>query len=463
MAGLYDPKTQALLAFGSNLLANSGPSTMPVSLGQAMGRSLAPAMEQFNSARQANMLEQVRAAQLAEMKRKAEKDAADQQIRGLLFKEMGIDPSQPSTINGVLSGGPRGVLGTPDRLERLGTYMAISGDAGAATLVNAAERMRQRDEERRVGESFKSAPGVLGAGVTSTSAQGQALLSNLTGDQDFDAAVLQAQNEALNSAPGVTPQAMQAPRPGLFAPLQSSPYVGPYAEQLQQQLDQTSGLKPQQWLSQYDRLQQQHMTATNQAAARQENASLRRDLADQQDQTRRFLAGLSAQGRQDRQADLDAQRGFTRERSLANDYGKLAEDFRMVLPAFQTSAQYLAGKKYNSSGDRALAFAFARTLDPRDRVGVRDIADIQKLGNLPERFQEALQSLAQGKQLPDRVRLEMFDVMRRNFENMNAQQQQIEDEYERRAKSYMIRPENVVERYSIRGKKNGGWSAKEKK
>jgi hypothetical protein len=458
-----DPKNQAILAFGAGLLANSGPSRTPVTLGQAAGRALGPAMDQYNATRQANMLEEIKRAQLADMQRKAAQEQENQRIRGILLQGMGFGTTNPAqaaqSVPGALADTPRGALyGGPDRLETLGTYLAVTGDPGAATLINVADRMRTRDEDRRVGETFKSAPGVLGAGVTSTSAQGQALLSNLTGDQEFDAAVLQAQNEALNSAPGVTPQPMQAPRPGLFAPLQSSPYVGPYATQLQQQLDRTTGLKPQQWLSQYDRLQQQHMTATNQAAARQENASLRRDLADQQDQTRRFLAGLSAQGRQDRQADLDAQRGFTRERSLANDYGKLAEDFRMVLPAFQTSAQYLAGKKYNSSGDRALAFAFARTLDPRDRVGVRDIADIQRLGNLPERFQEALQSLAQGKQLPDRVRLEMFDVMRRNFANMNAQQQQIEDEYERRARSYMIRPENVVERYSVRG-----WTAKEKK
>jgi hypothetical protein len=244
----------------------------------------------------------------------------------------------------------------------------------------------------------------------------------------------------------------------------TSPYVGPFAHDLQGQLDTTrGGLTPQQWLQQYDRLQGQHVTSTNQATARNETAELRRDLAGQADNTRRMLAAQSAGSRTDRQQDLEAQREFTRERSLANDYNALAKDFRTVLPVFQSSARYVAGGKYNSSGDRDLAFAFARTLDPKDRVGVHDIKDINKLGNLPERIQQAIIGLAEGKELPDRVRLEMFGAMRNRFDSMNELQQQIEDEYEGRAKQYMLKPDRIVQRFSIRGSKpgngNGGWSA----
>jgi hypothetical protein len=243
--------------------------------------------------------------------------------------------------------------------------------------------------------------------------------------------------------------------------------VGQFAQDLQGQLDATKGgLTPQQWLQQYDRLQGQHISSTDRAAARGETADLRRELANQADNTRRMLAAQSAGGRRDRQQDLEDQRNFSRERSLANDYNALSKDFRTVAPVFESTARYVASGKYNSSGDRDLAFAFARTLDPKDRVGVHDIKDINKLGNLPERIQQAIIGLAEGKELPDRVRLEMFQAMRNRFQSLNDLQQQIEDEYEGRAKQYMLKPGNVVQRFSVRGSKpgngnggNGGWSA----
>src|SRR5690606_36927281 len=142
-------------------------------------------------------LEEFRRLQIEEMKRKAAAAEEQRRLRGILFQEMGIDPQAPSTstVSGVLSQAPRGVLADPSRLDTLGTYMALSGEPGAATLINVADRLRQREQERKAAESFKSRPGVLGAGVASNTPQGQALLGNLTGDQDFDAAILQAQNE----------------------------------------------------------------------------------------------------------------------------------------------------------------------------------------------------------------------------------------------------------------------------
>lgn len=378
-----------------------------------------------------------------------------------------------TTPNGVLAGG---AVSPEIPVETLMQAAASGVNIRPFLRINEqAEQLRQRRESAATVEGFKSSPGVLGAGVTTNSEQGRALMSNMTGDGDFDSAVLRAQNEALNSNQRLQPQAVQAPRQGLFAPLVDSPHVGPYARNLQTQLDSArGGVNPQNFLTQYNNLLQQHTTSSNQEATRQASGDLRRDLSAQSDATRRELAAQSDATRRElaeasrsassgRQSDLEAQRTFTRERSLANDYNKLAEDFRTVLPAFQSSAQYVASAKYDSSGDRALAFSFARTLDPKDRVGVRDIADINRLGNVPERVKQALVGLSEGKMLPDRVRLEMFDVMRRTFENMNSIQEQIENEYEQRAQSYMVRPHNVVTRYSLkRGQGNDGWGVKEK-
>jgi hypothetical protein len=231
-------------------------------------------------------------------------------------------------------------------------------------------------------------------------------------------------------------------------------------------------------LQQFQHLQQQDQSATNQAIAREDNAALRRELASQSDatrrelagqtdETRRFLAATAAGSRADNRQALADQRNFSNERNLANDYNGLSKDFRVVLPSFQASARYVAGGKYNSSGDRDLAFSYARTLDPKDRVGVNDIKDINKLGNVPERVQQAIVGLAEGKMLPDRVRLDMFNAMRNRFNTMNEQQADIENEYEGRARQYLLEPGRVVQRFAIRSASpsgrqtgaTGGWSA----
>src|SRR6185503_12718865 len=96
-------------------------------------------------------------------------------------------------------------------------------------------------------------------------------------------------------------------------------------------LDVSKGIPAQTWLEQHGRLQQQGQTATNQALARAENAAVRRELASQADNTRRELAGqsdetrrmiaaMSSGNRDTNRQNLEDQRNFTRERSLANDY-----------------------------------------------------------------------------------------------------------------------------------------------
>jgi hypothetical protein len=437
MGILADPSNRAAMAFATGLLANSGPSPHPRSFGQNVGQALMGAINTYSQAQDEGRKRLFQDAQL-----------------GLLQQQMRKAQLDADLTQQAMGGGIEG-FNDPDKLEMLGARLAMGGHPGGATMISQAQRIRDARQNRAAVEGMRSAPGVLGAGVTTTSPQGQALLANLTGDQAFDAEVLRAQNEALNSNTRLAPRPIQAPRPGLFAPLLASPYVGQFAQQYQQQLDAPSatGMKAQDWTDIANRLQQQHITSTNQATARGENAELRRDLADQADATRRMIAGMAGSRAADRREDLSLQRTFSNENTLRDDFTRETQDFRAVLPAFQSSAQYIAGQRYDSSGDRALAFSFARTLDPKDRVGVRDIADINRLGNLPERFKQAITALAEGKELPDRVRLEMFQVMRRQFENMNELQQRIEDEYEQRAKRKMLNPENVITRLSVRKNK----------
>lgn len=450
LSGFFsDPQQVGLLSAAAGLLQAGGPSRFPVSTGQALGQGLGAGIGAFNSARDAQFNNAMRMAHANLFQQQARKAQLDAELTELASK-----------------GGLGMNSGDPDTLEMLGSRLAAAGHPGGATLIDRAEKIRAARQNAQAVDAFRSAPGTLGAGVTTNSPQGQALLSNLTGDPQFDQAVLAAQNEALNSNPGLKALPVTAPNPGLMGPLFNSPYVGQAAQALQRQIDITKGIPAQTWLTQAQHLQQQDQTAMNAAAARDDNAALRRDLANQNADLRREIAAGNASGRNENRQNLQDQRDFSNERNLSNDYSRLTADFRQVLPGFQASARYIAGGKYNSSGDRDLAFSFARTLDPKDRVGVNDIKDINKLGNVPERIQQAIVGLAEGKELPDRIRREMFDVMRRRFGTMNEQQQQIEDEYESRAKQYMLAPNRVVQRFAIRNTTpsarqsgaTGGWS-----
>lgn len=439
---LSNPTNRAMLGMAMGFLKAGGASPYPVGLAQAFGQGLEGGTNAYDATQKFNAEQRMaayRGALLEQQARKARLDSdLTQQIMG-----GGLSSAQ---------------MQNPDFLDALGARLAAAGHPGAATIIGQAEKMRAAQANRAAVQNFRSAPGTLGAGVTTSSPQGQAILANAnTGDADFDSAVLRAQNEALNSNTRLAPQPIQAPNPGLFGPLLNSPYVGAYARAQQDLLNKTggAGLTAQQWTAERDKLHQLHQTAANQAQAREETGALRRDIADQ----------ASADRRMTRDNTRD-QRTFTQERELANDYGRLTKDFRAVKPHVNAAAQYIHGGKYDSAGDRALAFQYAKILDPQDRVGVNDIKDINKLGNVPERVTQAVVGLAEGKMLPDRIRSEMFQVIRNRFLSMNEQQREIEQEYEDRAKRYMINPSNVVQRYSINQQPRGaggGWGIREKR
>ncbi len=431
---LSDPTTAALMSMAGSLLSAGTPSPVPMPIGAAFGNALTNGVNAFGAAQRNNFQNQLAQAHiglLAQQARKAQLDA--------------------DLTNQMMQGGGLNGFNDPDKMEALGARLAAAGHPGGAMMIDRAQKLRERQQNTVALNAMRTAPGILGAGVTSGSPQGQALMSNLTGtDPSFDAAVLSAQNEALNSnaRPNMPAQDLKAQNPGIYSTLFSSPYVGTAARAAQQVLDTTTGLTPKDVQGEYTRLAQSH-----------EQGQLRQDLANQNADLRRQLAETAQQGRADNRANLQDQRTFQKEQDLSKQYNALAKNFRVVLPQVQAAAQYVAGGKYDSAGDRSLAFQFAKTLDPSDRVGVNDVKDIGKLGNVPERIVQAVQSLSEGKMLPDRVRLEMMQVIRDRFHTMNEQQADIENEYEGRAKNYMLNPRNVVIRYSQRREQSGGGSA----
>lgn len=440
--GALDPKTLGLLGFASELLKASGPSPLPVGVGDALGRGLSGGINTFMAGQQANSLNTLRDAQARVYNAQVKKGEADLQLQNQLLQGGGFNSNDPDT------------------LERLGQRLAIGGHPGAATLIETAQRMRTLRQNQQAVEGFRSTPGTLGAGVTVNSPQGRALLSNTTGDPSFDQAVISAQNDALNSNTRLQPQPVRAPQPGLFAPLLNSPYVGASAQSLQDQVNTSQGIPAQNWMTQFDRLAQMDQTARNQAEARRESGDLRREIAGQSDATRRDIANLTSAMRVGAQNDTRNNRTFTQENQLADDYQRQVRDFQRSKPHFEAATNYVIGKKFNSAGDRGLLHQYLKMLDPDDRIARGDLQDIVKLGGFPERFKQYVSSVLAGAELPERVRQEMFSEMRRRFLTTNEQQIEIENEYEERARRYMLNPSNVVKRFSVRKEGSGGGGPK---
>lgn len=420
---LNDPTTAALLSVAGSFLSAGGPQRFPVGTGQALGQAIQNGVGTFGAVQRSNAQNAFNQFRMGVLAQQAHKLALDNAL-----------------TESLVNGGNTGNL-TPDQLEAYGTRLAAAGHPGGATLIDRAQRMRIAQQNASAVESFRSSPGSLGAGVTPNSPQGRALLGNLTGDQDFDQSVLAAQNDALNAnaQPQMPAQPVSAPNPGLFGSLMTSPYVGDSARAMQRMVDTAppQGVSPTTVLSQYEHLAQLHQAGLN----AQENRDLRRQLVGEQ------IANRNAQ-----RENLQGQRLIQNEDRLAREYDNnpTVKEYQNRKPLVSTTADYMLGGKYDSSGDRALAFTYAKMLDPGDRVGVNDLKDISKLGNVPERIVQAVQSLAEGKMLPDRVRQEMFQVIRNRFGSLNEQQTQIEDEFEGRAKSRMLNPANVVIRYGAR-------------
>lgn len=98
MSRMMDPRTQAMLAMGMSMLANSGPSAQPKSLGQIVGQSGMVGLDTFNKGRHI-------AVQNALVKRKFQKDAREEKMReqvGQLIKKYSAGEIGPDELSGAL-------------------------------------------------------------------------------------------------------------------------------------------------------------------------------------------------------------------------------------------------------------------------------------------------------------------------------------------------------------------------
>lgn len=218
MPGILDPQTQGLLQAAFAAMQASGPQRMPVSAGSVIGQAGTAGLQGYDAAQK---------AQLAEL-----------QARKL---KMDLD-LQESLTNGA---GILGGLNDPDKMEAVGTRLALAGHPGGAALVNAAEKVRAKRAADASFATMKSQPALA------PDPQEVAQAADDTSGQQTPA------------------PAERAAKGGLFSTLLSSPFVGKEAGLLQSQLNDSKDANPESWLKHYERLATAHRSAQEKATERE--------------------------------------------------------------------------------------------------------------------------------------------------------------------------------------------------
>lgn len=196
MPGIFDnspmdPKTQGILQAAFALMQASGPSRLPVSTGEAIGQAGTAGLKGYEAAEQG-------------------------QLRDLQAKKLKMELDMQQGLMGDTSaaGGIGELLKDPNKMIQIGTLRAIQGHPAGAAMVNAGEKILQK--------------------------------------QNAD-----AQFQTMKSGEG---------RSGLFGTLAESPYVGGDAKAMQAALDAAKTSDPETWLRHYERLRAAHQSATDKAA-----------------------------------------------------------------------------------------------------------------------------------------------------------------------------------------------------
>lgn len=209
--GALDPKAAAIMQAGFALMAASGPSRMPITLGAALGQAGQAGMAAYQKADEQQQLQKQRAMQQA----KAENEAQ----------------MQKALMSGLLSG----TQGDPDRMEAVGIKLAASGHPGGAAFVQLAEKTRAKRAEAVEFEAFKSKPGVQN-------------FPEEGGDQGQQG--------------------------GLFRTLVNSPFVGQEAKAAQERLDKSKTGDPAPYRREHERLTVKHLEGTRAREAAEDRKAL---------------------------------------------------------------------------------------------------------------------------------------------------------------------------------------------
>lgn len=249
--GILDPQTQGLLQAAFAGLAASGPSRMPVGLGQVLGGAGSAGLAGYDQAQKLQS-----ALALQDIETKLKKAQLDKITSDAEFQRQ------------IMSGSMGDILKNPDLMQAIGTKLSVMGKEGGAAWLTAASHLRKQMDEATQFAAMKSPAAApvasLGAGDLLPSTEGKAFtnpsLETVPAEERglFDAALNQAR--ATNVA--------ARGEGGLFAGIQ-----GPEGRRMQGLLNAAPTANPEQWMRHYERA-----LATQTAQQTREDAAAERAL-----------------------------------------------------------------------------------------------------------------------------------------------------------------------------------------
>lgn len=272
----FDPQTQGLLAAAFQGLQASGPSRMPVSLGQIIGQGGMAGLNEYQQA-----------MQIAQKKKREDALMELEKMRGQLTQAQ-IDKMKAEMT--LLSGLGGADMGNPDALDSLASKLMMVSPDKANSLMIRAKDLRATQQERQTLAALRPTQGLIDETPTQgvingvianrfNIPQGDPMVQPPGATEPIPASVAAMGKTPFVANPTETSQLIPSP---LMGGLLSSnaPGVSAAAGGLTQMMANPA-FKPKSSLieAQIEKLRASDTSAQNASAARAENAGFRADAA----------------------------------------------------------------------------------------------------------------------------------------------------------------------------------------
>jgi hypothetical protein len=145
-----------------------------------------------------------------------------------------------------------------------------------------------------------------------------------------------------------------------------------------------------------------------------------------------------------------AVRTNTQENQMRDDFTRASVEFVKVRDAHQRVIESAADP--SAAGDLALIFNYMKVLDPGSTVREGEFATAQNAGGVDQRAVALYNRVLKGERLSPEQRADFVDRSGRLYKGAVGNQEEIEKDYEAKAKGAGVRPEQVITKHRVKEK-----------
>jgi hypothetical protein len=138
------------------------------------------------------------------------------------------------------------------------------------------------------------------------------------------------------------------------------------------------------------------------------------------------------------------------ENQMRDDFTRASVEFVKVRDAHQRVIESAADP--SAAGDLALIFNYMKVLDPGSTVREGEFATAQNAGGVDSRAVALYNRVLRGERLSPEQRADFLDRSGRLYKGAVANQEDIEKDYEAKAKGAGVRPEQVITKHRVKEK-----------